>query len=740
MKPFYLRAFLGFFRGVLYKITVRGAQNIPDQGGALLVSNHISFVDTLLILASTRRFVRFLLPEEVYHIWWLKPFFRLMRIIPLPEERKTRELAAACEQAAASLRNGELVGIFGERSISRIGVLLPFRHEFEKIMPGLDAPIIPVCLDGIWGSVFSYQAGRFFWKLPQRLRYPVSVNFGQKMPAQSSARDVRLAIQELSAAAWELRRPQMRPIGRSFLRCARRHPFRFAMADLRAPRTSFGGALIKSIFLARRLRKHWEGQAMVGVFMPASSGAILINLAALLAGKIPVNLNYTAGAATLASCARQCNLRHIITSREFLHRIKAELPCPALLIEEIAAAPKVAEQFMAFLLAAFAPARNLEQALGCETPPRLDDLATIVFSSGSTGEPKGVMLSHYNLVSNAHQMLQAFDFETSDRFLGILPLFHSFGFTSTLVVPALFGFGVVYHPNPLDAKAVGNLVHRYRLTYLLATPSFLQLYLRGCDPGDFGSLRLVMAGAEKLQETTAAAFEEKFGIRPLEGYGCTECSPVVAASRQDFRAAGFRQAGARRGTIGRPLPGMAVRLVDPETRQARFSDEPSLLLVRGPNIMQGYLNQPEKTAAVLQDGWYNTGDLAVMDEEGFIEIRGRLSRFIKTAGEMVPLDLIQEKLHELAATSDLTFAVAGVRDEKRGERLAVLHVMSEPAFSEFLKRLSQLPLPNLWIPKASQFYRIERMPLLGTGKLDLRRLNELAAQLSVEREPVGTVA
>jgi acyl-[acyl-carrier-protein]-phospholipid O-acyltransferase/long-chain-fatty-acid--[acyl-carrier-protein] ligase len=343
------------------------------------------------------------------------------------------------------------------------------------------------------------------------------------------------------------------------------------------------------------------------------------------------------------------------------------------------------------------------------------------------------MLTHYNILSNAEQLGQLLDFGPRDRFLGILPFFHSFGFTATLTAPAVMGIGVAFHPNPLDAKPIGELVRRYSLTYLMATPTFLQIYLRSCDPCDFGSLRCVMASAEKLPDWLANAFEEKFGLRPVEGYGCTECSPVVTCSTHDFRAAGFWQAGSRRGSIGRPLPGVSVRIVDPDTRAPLPLGQSGLLLVRGPNVMRGYLEQPGKTAAVFRDGWYVTGDIAAMDEDGFLQITDRLSRFSKIGGEMVPHVKVEEKLHEALGTTEITFAVCGVPDTKKGERLVVLHTLPEQRLAELLKKLPQLGLPNLWIPRPNQFFRVDALPLLATGKRDLRALREVAAQRSTEK-------
>jgi acyl-[acyl-carrier-protein]-phospholipid O-acyltransferase/long-chain-fatty-acid--[acyl-carrier-protein] ligase len=473
---------------------------------------------------------------------------------------------------------------------------------------------------------------------------------------------------------------------------------------------------------------------MVGILLPPSVAGALVNFAALLMGKVPVNLNYTLSDESLAACARQCHLHTILTAQSFLDRLKVKLPCRALLLEEIAARPRFRERLFALVLAWLAPVGLLEKAVGRRQPGSLDDLATVIFSSGSTGEPKGIMLTHYNITSNAEQLGQTFDFGPQDRFLGILPFFHSFGFTGTLITPVVLGVGVVFHPNPLDAKSIGDLIRRYGITHLIATPTFLQIYLRTCEPADFGSLRQILVGAEKLPERLATAFDEKFGIRPVEGYGCTECSPAVAVNTRDFRAAGVRQRGSRRGSIGRPLPGVSVRILVPETLAPSPLGQPGLLLVRGPNVMRGYLGQPDKTGEVLRDGWYVTGDIATLDEDGFLQITDRLSRFSKLGGEMVPHVKVEEKLHELAGVQEITFAVTGVADEKKGERLVVLHTLDETALPEFMKRLPELDLPNLWIPKTNQFFAVHELPHLGSGKLDLRKIRDLATQLSTKAD------
>ncbi|HXR06103.1 MAG TPA: acyl-[ACP]--phospholipid O-acyltransferase, partial [Candidatus Acidoferrum sp.] len=710
-----LRFALWMLTRTLYRVRVLGRDNIPEKGGALFVCNHVSFVDALLLIASTDRRVRFVMYAGIYELPWIKPFARILGAIPISSAQRPRDLLHALRTATEAIRAGDVVCIFAEGQITRIGQLLPFRRGMEQIMKDVDAPVVPVALDGVWGSIFSFEKRRFVWKLPRRIPYPVTVSFGPPMPPRASASEVRHAVQELLASAWDYRRGHMLPLPRAFVLSARRHPFRFAMADSQSPKVTFASALMKTIFLARRLKMNWAGQQKVGLLLPPSVPGALANFAALLLGKVPVNLNYTLSEQTLASCIRQCDIKTVLTSRAFLEKVKLSVPCEMVFLEDRAARPRAGEKLAAFFMAWFLPVRLLQRALGCARNIKLDDLATVIFSSGSTGEPKGVLLSHYNIGSNIEQMEQVFSVDGHDCFLGVLPFFHSFGFTGTLCLPAVLGAGVVYHPNPLDAKAIGPLVCDHKVTFLLATPTFLQLYMRGCAAEQFGSLRVVAVSAEKLPDRLAAAFEEQFGIRPFEAYGCTECAPAVAVNTHDFRSAGFRQVGVKRGKIGHPLPGVCVRIVDAETGQPVPLGQPGLLLVRGPNVMQGYLGRPEKSAEVLRDGWYVTGDIAALDEDGFLQITDRLSRFSKIGGEMVPHIRVEEKLHELAAVTEQTFVVAGVPDEKKGERLVVLHKLGEARWAELSAKLPQLDLPNLWKPRADQFYHVEVLPILGTG-------------------------
>jgi len=739
------RLILFFATRTVYRVRVIGRDNFPEKTGALLVCNHMSFVDVALLVAATDRPIRFIMYQGIYDHPVVKPFAKMVKAIPISSEQHPREMLHSLKVASDALRNDEIVCIFAEGQITRTGQMLPFRRGLERIMKGVNVPIIPVNLDGVWGSIFSFERGRFLWKMPRRIPYSVTVSFGKPMPPTATAIEVRAAVQELHATAFEMRKPRMKTLDRAFVRTARQRPGQFFMADGKTPKVSFGSALNKTVYIARRLRKQIGAQPMVGLLLPPSVGGALTNYALMLMGRVPVNLNYTSSNEGIASCAQQCGIDVVITSKAFLERFpNMTIPGRTLLLEDALGGPKLTEKLAALTMAWLLPAGLLKRALGAGRvkavegtgdPGRaarmgqLDQLATVIFSSGSTGDPKGVMLSHFNIMSNISQVSQVFMLDGRDKILGILPFFHSFGFTAGLWLPAVQGVGVVFHPNPLDAQVIGGLVEKYKVTFLVATPTFLQGYMRRCTPESFGSLQYVLVGAEKLQERVALAFEDLFGIRPLEGYGCTECSPVVTVNGKDFRAPGLRQVAAKRGKIGHPLPGVSVKVVDIDTGAPVAPGTAGMLLVKGPNVMRGYLGRPEKTAEVLRDGWYTTGDVAMMEEDGFLTITDRLSRFSKIGGEMVPHIRIEEKLQELADATEQVFAVTAVPDEKKGERIVVVHTLPEAKLAPVLEKLAQSDLPALWKPKATQFVHVQAIPVLGTGKMDLRGIRKLAEEL-----------
>ena len=724
-----LRVVLVILTNSLYRLRIVGHQHIPSNGGALLVPNHVSFIDGFLLIASLDRRVRFVVDAEYANQPLFKPFMKTLGVIPISSHGGLRMVLRALRDAGAALDQGDLVCIFPEGQITRTGTLLPFRRGFERITKGRQAPVIPIHLDRVWGSIFSFEGGKFLWKWPEQIPYPVTVSFGKSLPAETPAPELRQAIRTLGEQAWEFRKPYRRPLHRQFINAIRRRPFRFAMADQYRPHVTAFQALVGSIAVARRLKSQWQGQHRVGILLPPSVAGALVNIAAPLCGKTSVNLNYTVGKSGLEASVRMADLRTIVTSRAFVEKAKLELPDgPSVIwMEDLANTIGVGQKLFATVLAIAAPARLIERSCGQNIPLTVDDLATIIFSSGSTGEPKGVMLSHFSVDANAQGATQVLHLYQEERVLGTLPFFHSFGYLMFWFV--LFNnAALVFHPSPLDVGAIGELVRRYRITFLVTTPTFLQLYQRRCTPEQFSSLRAVLTGAEKLPSRLAQSFKDRFGIDPVEGYGVTECAPVIAVNCPDFRAAGYYQPASRRGTVGQPLPGVAVQIVDPETYAPLPPGTPGMLLVKGPNVMRGYLGREDLTSKVMRDGWYVTGDIAMVDDDGFLTITDRLSRFSKVGGEMIPHGKVEEALQQAAGVDSQVFAVTGIPDERKGEQLAVLHTLDESRIPDILSKLTANGLPNLFMPPRGNFVKVEALPVLGTGKMDLRRLKQIAVE------------
>jgi acyl-[acyl-carrier-protein]-phospholipid O-acyltransferase/long-chain-fatty-acid--[acyl-carrier-protein] ligase len=490
--------------------------------------------------------------------------------------------------------------------------------------------------------------------------------------------------------------------------------------------------LIASLLLARWARRTTAGESHVGVLLPSSVGGALANLGLSVAGNVPVNLNFTAGPDAMHAAIARCGIKTIVTSRRFLSKAEIEPIDGMVFLEDVLASCSRVDKLWTSALAFVLPAWAINRLYVAGA--REDALATVIFSSGSTGVPKGVMLTHRNVLANIDAIGQVLQVSEQDVLMGVLPFFHSFGFTGTLWFPVVRGFGVAYHPNPMDAKSIGGLAATHRATILISTPTFCASYVRKCEPEQFAHLRYAIVGAERLREPIAAAFKEKFGIDLLEGYGCTEMAPVVAVNVPDVSDGREHQRGTRQGTVGHPLPGVAAQVVDPVTGEGPLFGREGLLLVKGPNRMLGYLDEPAKTADVIRDGWYVTGDIATIDDSGFISITDRLSRFSKIGGEMVPHIRIEERIQSLIGDM-YTSVVTSVPDDARGERLVAFHTDPGLTASELWERLCRTELPRLWLPRREDLRFVESVPTLGTGKVDLRAIRQLAIDGSAVRQP-----
>jgi acyl-[acyl-carrier-protein]-phospholipid O-acyltransferase/long-chain-fatty-acid--[acyl-carrier-protein] ligase len=723
LPDFLIRFSLWMLTHSIYRIRILGPENVPLNGPALLVSNHLSFIDGLLVGSCVQRFVRFMVYAPFFEIPLLGRLFHLMRAIPTGGGG-ARGAIGAIKRAREELAAGHVVCIFAEGAISRTGNMLPFKRGFEKIIGGLDVPVIPVHLDQVWGSIFSFKDGRFFWKWPSRLFYPVTITFGKALPAGARAWEVRQKLLEMGGDAFRHRRKKVDLVHRRFIAQAKQSWRRFCMTDSLGQSLTFGQALTGAFLLARKLDKVLPANRNVGVLLPASVSGALTNVALLLCGKVPVNLNFTIGAEAMQTAIDRAGITHIVAARPFLAKAKLEERPGMVFLEDLMKEIDKAERVFWYIGLRLLPVAWIERLAGGgkQTP---DDLCTIMFSSGSTGTPKGVMLSHHNIMSNLEAVAQILWLQQDDRMLGVLPFFHSFGFTGTLWVPLVTGIGAIYHPNPLDAKTIGKLAREHNATILISTPTFCQSYYRTCGREDFKSLRHVVVGAERLRPDFAAQFKEKFGLDMLEGYGCTEMGPVVSVNVPNVVHQGAEQVGHKPGTVGHPLPGVAAKVVDPENGHDLGEGQEGLLLLKGPGRMVGYLADDNATAAALRDGWYVTGDIAVVDEDGFIRITDRLSRFSKIGGEMVPHLKVEEALLRIPGVE--AACVTAVPDAQRGERLIGFYVANEAMAPQLAwQALSESDLPKIFIPKASDLKRIESLPVLGSGKVDLRAVKALA--------------
>ena len=735
-----LRPFFWLATRTIYRIRVTGQEYVPATGPVLLLANHVTFIDWLLVWHASPRTVRF-----VAWAGWLKnPIFRwflkVTNSILIDGEGGPKQIVRSLKQITAALDAGEAICLFPEGALSRGGgVMLPFRRGFERVLSAAKqpVPVIPICLSQLWGSIFSYAKGKVLWKWPHRIPYRVSVAFGKPLPPTVTAPEVRLIIQELSAETAIRDSNDLRPVHRQFLRTATRfaNMRRVVWVDASAgkPReVSYLRGLVGAMCIANWLAPRIGTEKNVGLWLPTSVGSALANIALNFLGRTTVNLNYTSGTDAIRSAVKQTGLKTVITSKRFLSRMSLELEGVNIIhLEDAQAGITKWQKVRAFLAAAILPGWILEHVVLGLGRHKLDDIATVIFSSGSTGEPKGIPLTYRNVTSNTAAAVDHITLVPGDRLLGVLPFFHSFGYTLILWLPVQIGASAVLYPDPRQAKEIGELSRTFRCTGLLSTATFLRFYLRRCGPDDFRAMRIIVCGAEKLPPALAKEFEEKFGILPMEGYGCTELSPTVAVDVPDVDVKGIKQIRNKIGTVGHPIPGVACRLVDPDTDKPLPPGSEGMLVVKGPNVMPGYLGKPEMTAKVIHDGWYTTGDMAKIDDDGFITITGRLSRFAKVGGEMVPLERVEEDMYAVVGTNDRILAVTSLPDEKRGERLVVLHT---PAFTmpprEMGQKLVERGLPNLWVPGDRDYYKVDELPLLGTGKLDLRKVKELAGKVA----------
>lgn len=731
LKDFFFRFCVNLIVRLVYKVRTIGIENVPVQGPGVLIVNHASYMDSLLLCATTRRRIRFLMSRDIYERWrWCRPIFKMYGVIPIDNRSSPRQVAMGIRAARKYLDEGYLVCIFAEGGITRTGTIRAFKSGFSRIVKGTNYPIIPVYLGGSWGTIYHYYQGQLVrrWFRMSLLRYKVTVMFGKALPSSTDAFHVRRAVMELSCDYFNSRKNEHKSLAKSFITEARRNWFGHAADDTLGMKVTYGKALIASIALARAISPKVKDDKHIGILLPTSCAGMIANITAALLGRSAVNLNFTTSKQAFAHSIEQCGMHAIITSRKFIERFpQYEIDESKLVfIEDILRGLTTKTKLQCAFAAAFYPLKLMVPATA---KTEADDVAMILFSSGSTGEPKGVMLSHHNVISMIESLRMMLATTPDDHICGTLPLFHSFGIMGCIWYPLLKHVRVTMHPNPLDAQAVVDIVRNQKSTMIFGTPTFLSIYARKATREDFKTLRFILAGAEKLKESLIKTYEEKYGVRPYEAYGATELSPGIAVSVPHGTGGGIVQEGWKTGRVGLPCPGIAMKVLDPDTGKEMAPGEPGLLYLKGPNVMLGYLQREDLTSEVLKDGWYCTGDIAFIDEDGFVGLTDRLSRFSKIGGEMVPHVGVEEALLNATGLSGQVLAVTGVPDERKGEKLVVLYTPECGDAQWLYEALDSAEIPNLWKPAKSEYYPVEAIPLLGSGKVDLSGIKKLALSL-----------
>jgi acyl-[acyl-carrier-protein]-phospholipid O-acyltransferase/long-chain-fatty-acid--[acyl-carrier-protein] ligase len=703
---------------ILYRITVVGQEHLPEHG-FLLLPNHISFVDAVILqLACPRRQIRYVVDDAMFHKTLLHPILKLVGCIPIT----SRRAKDALRTAADAIRAGDIVCLFPEGQLTRSGTLLRLQRGYELIARHAQAQVVPVWLDQLWGSVFSYKGGRLFRKLP-RIPFPVTVAFGRPLPTdQADIATVREELLKLGEFCFSRRPALNHHLGAVAVRGLKRRRFAKVLIDGMDHSALTGAKLLgAAAALSRYLSHRFPNERRIAIVLPASKGAVVANLGVTLAGKVPVGLNFTAGRAAVESCCKRAELHVAITATAFMHRL-TDFPWPEETIKLDELMPRMKGRILLWwMICLFTPTSLLVRLLGIPKQGGHDE-AILLFTSGSSGEPKGVVLSHRNILGNVAQFSVLLEANKDDGILASLPFFHSFGCTVTLWYPLVEAVRVVTTPNPLESAKNSALIERYRLTVLLAAPTFLRGYLRKAQPEQFRTLRLIITGAEKLPLDLAETFEQRFGKHVFEGYGLTETAPVVSVNLPEpiAKARGaLVQPSSRVGSVGKMAPGIAAEIREPDTDRKLSLHDTGMLWLRGPNIFEGYLHDPERTAEVLHDGWFKTGDIGRFDEDGFLYIEGRLSRFSKIGGEMVPHEALEQKIVTalgLDGQSERLIAIVGVSDENKGEATVLLSA-TDIDLPQLRDQLRQAGVPNLWIPK--KVCRVEAIPVLASGKLDL---------------------
>ena len=721
-----------------YRFHVEGLQNIPQKGGVLLLGNHISWIDWLVLQAASPRAIKFVMYRGIYNKKYLNWLFKFFNVIPIG--------AGASKDSFATIRtrleNGEVVALFPEGHISYNGQINEFQKGYEIVIQDMEQVcIVPFYLRGLWGSSFSRATDYYKELTRKRGKRDIIVAFGKPINRFADHIEMKQKVVELSFSSWEQFLSRQEPFMHDWLENVKSNLFKTTAVDgtgMNLNNLKFATGVFS---FSKVFKQLLENEENVGVLMPSSTAAAIVNMALLVMGKAPVNLNYTLNPQSMESALKKAGINKIITSEKFLTKLESRgfsfkelLNNRAIFAEQVGGIITKTEKIKTLLAVALLPVNVLKFLYF--SPTDLDDTATVLFSSGSEGEPKGIELSHKNILANIKQISDLINFKKDDAILNSLPVFHSFGLTVTTFMPLCEGVKMISVPDPTDGAAIGKMAAQHRATVVFGTSTFFRLYVRNkkLHPLMFQSVRLVIAGAEKLKAEVKEAFKLKFGQEIYEGYGATETAPVAAVNTPNILDSGTLKELTfnRLGSVGLPLPGTIIKIIDPETLQEMPTNEDGLIVIGGSQVMKGYLNDPDKTAEVICeiDGirYYKTGDKGHIDEQGFVFITDRYSRFAKIGGEMISLGSVEENITKVLG-DESPFCAVNVPDDKKGEAIALL-IKTEQTPAEIMEALKQSDLIPLMMP--SHILPVETLPMLASGKADFKGAKKMAVEMLAE--------
>ncbi len=694
-----VRDLLSVIFRTLFRLEVSGLENVAKAGpNAIIALNHVSFLDAAVALSLLERQPVFAIDSGIAQRWWVKPFLKVTRAMPLDP---TKPLAT--RTLINVVRGGDPLIIFPEGRITVTGSLMKVYDGAAMIADKSEAMLVPVRIKGLEKTYFSYLGGnqvrrRLVPKVTVTILEPVRLSVDPALRGKRRRMAAGAMLYTIMSDLIYRTTPTDGTLVEAVIEAAADNGRnRVAVEDPVSGALTYKRLLVGVAVLGRKLMGFGKTGDAIGIMLPNANGAAVTTLAVMSAGRVPAMINFTSGLMNIRSSCQAANVKQILTSRVFVERAHLEKIIDAL-------TPDFRISYLEDIRGEIGFGDKLRGLLAAKRPlvqRRADDPAAILFTSGSEGTPKGVVLSHRNILANAAQAEARIDFGRTDKVFNVLPLFHSFGLTIGLMLPLVSGVRIFLYPSPLHYRIVPEMIYGTNATIMFGTDTFLAGYARSAHAYDFRSLRYIMAGAEPVKETTRRTYMEKFGLRILEGYGVTETAPALALNTPMFN---------KFGTVGRLLPGMEARL-----EPVPGIEEGGRLYVRGPNVMIGYL-RAENPGLIEppRDGWHDTGDIVTIDAEGFIAIKGRAKRFAKIGGEMVSLAAVEALAAEL--WPDAMSGAATVPDARKGERLILVTTKPDPKRSDLLAFARASGASEMMVP--AEVMIVDKLPLLGSGKID----------------------